>query len=151
MKFTISLSITFIIVSTFVTIACLPKSGNMVSVNHILFASRTVNAPYVETATARKETYSDFQKFLRVAKGELTENELLINEFLDCSTQVQEGGQNVNVMKANHLKEKNSQLGKKLDEYVKNGTGNWRVFESDFKFALNQLQPSNNHLLVSVD
>jgi hypothetical protein len=42
-------------------------------------------------------------------------------------------------------------LGKKLDEYVKNGTGNWRVFESDFKFALNQLQPSNNHLLVSVD
>jgi hypothetical protein len=151
MKFTISLSITFIIVSTFVTIACLPKSGNMVSVNHILFTSRTVNAPYVETATARKETYSDFQKFLRVAKGELTENELLINEFLDCSTQVQEGGQNVNVMKANHLKEKNSQLGKKLDEYVKNGTGNWRVFESDFKFALNQLQPSNNHLLVSVD
>ncbi len=97
-----------------------------------------------EIATAQKDTYSDYQKFLKDAYSKLDKNETAIVKINHDSNLVLENSLRTNVSEIEDLKISHNTLKCELDDYVKNGTGNWQTYKTEFYCEFDQLEIACN-------
>ena len=137
MKPVIILSIVGITITGLLLVNCNPASKNLMVVNYSSITPQISPVVKSETATAHKEIYSDFQKFIAVAHLQLDRNQTSFSKLQNMPGQIAENGNDKQIA---CLITENNNLRIKLDNYVESGTGNWKTFESEFSNTINDLE-----------
>ena len=110
------------------------------------FTEKKVNKSNVDTgeeiAYANKDTYSDFQKFIKEANTKITRNEINISEIKLNNVESKDDLNIVNAEMIDELKTSNQTFKITLDNYVQSGTGNWKTFKSELFVGLDELSAS---------
>ncbi len=86
-------------------------------------------------ATAQKSVNSDFEKFVVKTKAIISRNELnikMLKSQLDNNVEIN----NEILLIVDGICKRNDALKIKLDNYVSTGTGNWKIFESEIQYEL---------------
>jgi len=127
---------------------CHPKSKNLISESYSGPISEKLNVQKSDTATAQKDTYSDYQKFIKDAYSQLDQNEITILKLQRESDGVGEELIVNDHTEIEGLKNSNKSLKMQLDEYVLNGSGNWQSFETEFCNGLWELEIACNNSMI---
>jgi hypothetical protein len=101
-----------------------------------------------EIATAQKDIYSDYQKFVRESYAQLMQNKLSILKLKDDLNGNGFNHSGFSKSEIEDLNMNNNTLKKQLDEYVENGSGNWQTFESKFCSGLTALAEASSNPIV---
>jgi len=149
MKPALILSIIGIAITGLLLVNCNPASKNLMVVNYSTITPPVSPVVKSETATAHKEIYSDFQKFIAGAHVQLDRNQTSFIKLQNKTGQLAENGNDKQIA---CLITENNNLRIKLDNYVQSGTGNWKTFESEFSNTLNDLETaSTNSQFISIN
>jgi hypothetical protein len=143
MKYPVLLSISTIVFAGLVLADCTADSNDIHAKKYSGITSNYKANGETETATAQKETNSDFQKFIRKAYRELDQNETAILKL-----QIKSG--NIIIDSISRLSIANDNLRQKLNDYVEFGNGNWKLFQIEFCTSLDDLNITKNASFVSI-
>jgi hypothetical protein len=109
---------------------CNQQSKNLVAESYSDSNAKKSIVAENEIATAQKDTYSDYQKFIKDAYSQLGQNEISILKLESETNDIDENSTGIFRSGIEDLKTSNNTLKRQLDEYVENGSGNWQTFES---------------------
>lgn len=101
-----------------------------------------------EIASAQKDIYSDFQKFIKDANIKLSKNLENISDLKQFSTAEGNISNQTFYTKVEELEKNNIEFKAELDNYVANGSGNWKEFKNDFDTSLNEFDIAFNQVKV---
>ena len=101
-----------------------------------------------EIASAQKDIYSDFQKFIKEANTKIGCIEKNISELKLKSIEEKKETNEGYLIKIEDLKKSNDVLKTELDNYVHEGNGNWQIFKADFYQNLDELEIAFNDATV---
>ena len=91
-------------------------------------------------ASAQKDTYSDFQKFIKDANFKIIKN---VENISDMKQLLLADGNITNktfIKEVEELEKDNNEFKTELDNYVANGSGNWKDFKNEFDTNLNEFE-----------
>lgn len=91
-------------------------------------------------ASAQKDVYSDFQKFIKVANFKIIKNCEKISDLKQYSLADGNMTNKTFIEKVRELEKDNNEFKAELDNYVTNGSGNWKEFKNEFDANLNELE-----------
>ena len=101
-----------------------------------------------EIASAQKDIYSDFQKFIKEANTKISRIEKNISELKLKSIEDKKKANEGYFIKIKDLEKSNDVLKMELENYVHEGNGNWQTFKTDFYHNLDELEIAFNDATV---
>ncbi len=91
----------------------------------------------IKAAMVQNVTYSDFQKFIVEANLRINQNEINILKMKNKFTSDECESTKINLNMFDTMSKSNEAFKLKLDDYTKNGSGNWKIFKTDLYTELN--------------
>ncbi len=130
---------------------------NCNSVSRNIIAEDISNNQYInnnvvsdnEIATAQKEIYSDFQKFITEANNKILQNVKNISSLKHISSENNIIINEELYKKVEIMEKSNNDFKTVLDNYVTNGSGNWKIFKNEFDNNLVELDLALNEVNVT--
>jgi hypothetical protein len=115
------------------------KSSNY-EVHSTIKESKQTAEAIPEISGSQKFVNSDYEKFIEEAKARIRRNDYkyvrLISHLNFSNSRISED----ELVEIEKLKLKNLKCKESLDNYIRNGKGNWREFESEFYSELSLLE-----------
>jgi hypothetical protein len=127
---------------------CNPQVKKLVTENYLAIRTETIGINKNETATAQKDTYSNYQKFIKTAYSHLELNKSTLLKLQIEFNNRKEKSIIIDRLEIENLKSNHNLLKRQLDEYVQNGVGNWQTFEMEFCKELNELEIGSNNSTI---
>lgn len=133
----------------FVLINCNSSTKNVIKedVTDTYIKKEVINSDK-EIAFAQKEIYSDFQKFIKEANLKINKN---LRTIIDLKVASVAEGKITNetfYSKVEELEKNNNEIKAELDNYIANGSGNWKEFKGDFDTNLHEFDIAINQVKV---
>ncbi len=113
-----------------------------------IYINKDVVTSENDIAKAQKDIYSDFQKFIKDANLKLIKNSENISDLKQISLTEGNITNSTFNSKVDELEKSNNEFKSELDNYVANGSGNWKEFQNDFDTNLNELEIAFNQVKI---
>ncbi|MBL0103676.1 MAG: hypothetical protein IPP51_07935 [Bacteroidetes bacterium] len=101
-----------------------------------------------DIAFAQKETYSDYEKFIKEAKLKISRNEASIVRMNARIPRMKKASQEAFKRSIDLIASKNVVLKAKLELYIEDGVGNWQTFRKELFAELNALDLEINNAMA---